>query len=204
LFLRVHDPVQKLPFAEETFDLVVAGPDIGHAPDLAIVLADLFRVTRPGGRIVAAVPLSTSFAEPLDLLDEVLTRMGRTVARQSLAHHRTRVPDAGALAQVMTDAGFANVEVQSTRWELLFRSGREFFYAPLIETGPLPEWRALAAQDGDMLEIFVAWKEAIDTYYQDRVFPVTAVGACASAHKPDATGQGDQAADKANDQAQKL
>jgi ubiquinone/menaquinone biosynthesis C-methylase UbiE len=194
LFLRVHDPAQKLPFAEETFDVVVAGPDVSHAPDPAAALADLFRVTKPGGRVLIAWPLSSSFAEPLDLLDEVLARMGRLVAKELLKQHRARVPDAGSLASLMTNAGFEAVDVQSTRWELLFRSGREFFYAPLVETGPLPEWRTVASEDGEMLEVFLAWKETIDTYYQNRVFAVTAIGACASARRPDAPADAEKTA----------
>ncbi|HEY0710667.1 MAG TPA: class I SAM-dependent methyltransferase [Polyangia bacterium] len=194
LFLRVHDPAQKLPFAEETFDVVVAGPDVSHAPDPAAAFADLFRVTKPGGRAVIAWPLSSSFAEPLDLLDEVLARMGRLVARHALAQHRAKVPDAASLARALTEAGFEEVDVQSTRWELLFRSGREFFYAPLVETGPLPEWRTVASEDGDMLEVFLAWKETIDTYYQNRVFAVTVIGACASARKPEAPADSEKSA----------
>ncbi len=50
---RVAD-VQQLPFADSSFDVVVAAWMLYHVPDLALGIAELARVLRPGGRLVAA------------------------------------------------------------------------------------------------------------------------------------------------------
>lgn len=49
---RVGD-VQELPFADDEFDLVVAAWVLFHLPDLDRGLAEIARVLRPGGRLVA-------------------------------------------------------------------------------------------------------------------------------------------------------
>jgi SAM-dependent methyltransferase len=49
---RVGD-VQDLPFADESFDCAVAAWMLYHVPDLDRGLAELRRVLRPGGRLVA-------------------------------------------------------------------------------------------------------------------------------------------------------
>jgi SAM-dependent methyltransferase len=49
---RVGD-VQALPFADETFDVAVAAWVLFHVPDLDRGVAELARVLRPGGRLVA-------------------------------------------------------------------------------------------------------------------------------------------------------
>jgi SAM-dependent methyltransferase len=49
---RVGD-VQELPFRDGTFDLVVAAWVLFHVPDLDRGLAEIARVLRPGGRLVA-------------------------------------------------------------------------------------------------------------------------------------------------------
>jgi SAM-dependent methyltransferase len=49
---RVGD-VQSLPFPDETFDCAVAAWMLFHVPDLDAGLAELARVLRPGGRLVA-------------------------------------------------------------------------------------------------------------------------------------------------------
>jgi ubiquinone/menaquinone biosynthesis C-methylase UbiE len=46
--------VQQLPFADATFDLVVAAWMLYHVPDLDRGLAEIARVLRPGGTFVAA------------------------------------------------------------------------------------------------------------------------------------------------------
>ncbi len=46
--------VQALPFADGVFDVVVAAWMLYHVPDLARGLAEIARVLRPGGRLVAA------------------------------------------------------------------------------------------------------------------------------------------------------
>jgi SAM-dependent methyltransferase len=46
--------VQELPFADASFDVVVAAWMLYHVPDLNRGIAELVRVLRPGGRLVAA------------------------------------------------------------------------------------------------------------------------------------------------------
>jgi SAM-dependent methyltransferase len=66
---RVGD-AQDLPFADGAFDVVVANWMLYHVPDLEQALSELARVTRPGGRLVAAT-------NSLDHLGELWTLVGR-------------------------------------------------------------------------------------------------------------------------------
>ena len=43
-----------------------------------------------------------------------------------------------------------------------------------MELGPLRLWKAVIAKEGNPQEVFFRFKEAIDTYYADHVFGVTA------------------------------
>jgi ubiquinone/menaquinone biosynthesis C-methylase UbiE len=49
---RVAD-VQELPFADESFDLVIANHMLFHVPDRERALAEIARVLRPGGVVIA-------------------------------------------------------------------------------------------------------------------------------------------------------
>jgi ubiquinone/menaquinone biosynthesis C-methylase UbiE len=186
VFFRNHDPAERLPFAEETFDRVLAGPALGEAPDLDAAVADLVRVAAPGAQVVVALPLAGTWGELLDLFAEVLQRRVAPAPEGTLgplAEYRAHFPDGERLAGALERAGLIDVRIETARWELLFRSGREFFYAPVIERGPLPAWRAIAAEHGDMLEIFIALKEAIDIYFAGQAFAVSVVAGCAWGHK---------------------
>jgi SAM-dependent methyltransferase len=59
--------VQALPFADASFDVVVAAWMLYHVPDLDRGIAELVRVLRPGGRLVAATNASDHLREMLDL-----------------------------------------------------------------------------------------------------------------------------------------
>lgn len=48
--------VEELPWADETFDLITCLDVIEHTPDDRRTLAELRRVTRPGGHLVVTVP----------------------------------------------------------------------------------------------------------------------------------------------------
>jgi SAM-dependent methyltransferase len=68
---RVRATMTSLPFATGSFDLVVSGLAIGHATDLAVCLAEIARVLRPGGELhysdfhpeAAQVGLTRSFRD---------------------------------------------------------------------------------------------------------------------------------------------
>ena len=59
---RVGD-VQALPFADESFDCAVAAWMLYHVPDLDLAIAELARVLRPGGRLVAVTNAAGHLAE---------------------------------------------------------------------------------------------------------------------------------------------
>jgi SAM-dependent methyltransferase len=71
LELQVAD-VQSLPFADASFDLALASHMLYHVPDRARALAELARVLRPGGRLVAVTYPWTHLLE----LRELVARVG--------------------------------------------------------------------------------------------------------------------------------
>ncbi|GMA32769.1 class I SAM-dependent methyltransferase [Litorihabitans aurantiacus] len=53
--LTVHDLAQPLPYEDETFDDVVASLVLHYLEDWSALLAEIRRVLKPGGRLVASV-----------------------------------------------------------------------------------------------------------------------------------------------------
>lgn len=73
--LPLQAPAERLPFATGTFDRVLMADAMHHVIDQAAAAAELWRVLKPGGRLVIEEPDITVFAVKLIALGERLAGM---------------------------------------------------------------------------------------------------------------------------------
>jgi ubiquinone/menaquinone biosynthesis C-methylase UbiE len=192
IFFRTESAVPRLSFADDVYDLVVCNLGIGDMPSAQAALADFARVARPGGEVRCTLPLAGTFEEFHDLYREVLVKHDKHAALDRLEAHLARYPTFDQVERGLAAAGLAGgLEVEE--FSLLFRSSREFFYAPVIEYGPLADWKAVAGGGQEMQDVFWYIKEAIDAYFGARPFHVTVKAGLVVGRKParPATGRGD-------------
>jgi SAM-dependent methyltransferase len=85
--------VQDLPFADGTFDCAVAAWMLYHVPDVGRALAELARVLRPGGRLVAVTNAAEHWRELHHLLgcQRPRTAFAADDAERLLTRHFPRV-----------------------------------------------------------------------------------------------------------------
>jgi ubiquinone/menaquinone biosynthesis C-methylase UbiE len=172
VFFRAHPIDEKLPFAENGFDLVLANVALPELTSPDSALDELVRVTKPGGVLRLATPLFGTWREFLDVYSDVLIRLRKQEMSAALAAYRTTFAEPEALAKRLEVAGLGKVSVETVHWDLVFRTGREFFYAPVIEQGPLSRWKGIAGKGPEMQDVLLAVKQAIDTYYTGAAFSV--------------------------------
>lgn len=182
VFFRTESAVPKLSFADEVYDLVVCNLGLGEMPSLPIALRDFARVAKTGGEVRCTLPLAGSFQEFHDLYREVLIKHDKHEALERLELHIARYPTVDRVEQCMRDAGLAG-GLEYEEFALLFKSSREFFFAPVIEYGPLAEWKEIAGDGQEMQDVFWYIKEAIDAYFEGRPFQATVKAGCVIGHK---------------------
>jgi ubiquinone/menaquinone biosynthesis C-methylase UbiE len=183
IFFRAHNLEGKMPFAENGFDHVIANLTLADLASPGTLVSELVRVTKPGGELRLATPLAGTWREFLDVYSDVLVRLRRQESAEALAAYAKSYAEPEALAKQLEAAGMEKVAVETTHWELVFRTGREFFYAPVIEQGPLARWKSIAGKGAEMQDIFLAVKEAIDTYFGGSAFSVSVVAGIFSGTK---------------------
>lgn len=176
-----------LPLADATADVAVSNLAAATCDDPPRAVRELARVVVPGGRVALTVPLRGTWSEFLDIFRDVMLENGPAEGAAALERHVAETPDGAAAASWLEAAGLVDVQIAVERWEILFRSAREFFFAPLIELGPLSRWKRIAGRGEDMQDAFFFTKEAIDTYFSGSVFPATVVGAVVTGRKPATT-----------------
>ena len=172
-----------IPLPDRSADLVVSNLAVADAADPRAAVKEAARLLAPGGQLALSAPLRGTWSEFLDLFRDVLRENGKLESLGAVDRYVAALPDGETLARWLAEAGLKKIEVTTARWEILFRSAREFFFAPLIELGPLAQWKRLSGRGDQMQDVFFFTKEAIDTYFKDRVFAVTIVGAAVSGRK---------------------
>ena len=84
----------------------------------------------------------------------MLGKLDRQDAIDRLEAHMTQYPPLEQAEAWFEDAGLVDVKAEWDTFTLLFKSSREFFFAPLIEYGPLAAWKAIAGKGQPMQDAF--------------------------------------------------
>jgi len=184
VFFRTESAEPRLSFADDVYDVVVCNLGLMDMEQPDQALADFTRVAVPGGQVRVTLALDGTFGEFYDLYREVLVKHDKHEALERLNEHlEASYPTPERLESWATSAGLRPFDIEVDEFSLLFKSSREFFFAPLIEYGPLPQWKKIAGKGQELQDIFWYIKEAIDAYFGDRAFEVTVKAACVSGTK---------------------
>jgi ubiquinone/menaquinone biosynthesis C-methylase UbiE len=177
VFFRTESAVPRLSFADDVYDLVICNLGLDDMPDLEGAIGDFARVAKQGGEVRCTLPLAGTFQEFHDLYREVLIKHDKHDALERLDAHIASYPTMESVEACMRLANLqGRIEVEE--FSLLFKSSREFFFAPVIEYGPLAEWKSIAGGGQEMQDVFWYIKEAIDAYFEGRPFQVTVRAGC--------------------------
>lgn len=184
VFFRTESAEPALPFDEGVYDLVVSNLGLYDAAQPRRLLHEMARVARPGAPVLATLPLRGSFHEFHALMAGLVESRPREKAR--LEAHLTSWPDAAALYDWAADAGLEDITVVAQPFSLLLAGAADLFFAPVIEYGPLSQWKAILGERGpDMQAAFNELREAIDlSCATGQPFVLTVRAACLRARKP--------------------
>jgi ubiquinone/menaquinone biosynthesis C-methylase UbiE len=187
IFWRSESASPKLSFTDDVYDLVACNASLQEMEDPESAIRDFARVTKPGGRVVVTLPLAGTWGEFLDIFREVLIKHDRQDAIDRLDAYLTRFPPITQAWAWFEDAGLGEVQASTDSFTLLFKSAREFFFAPVVEYGPLSEWKSIAGKGEAMQKVFWECKSAIDSYFPGGTgssFAVTVNAGCIRGVKP--------------------
>nr|WP_136252734.1 bifunctional demethylmenaquinone methyltransferase/2-methoxy-6-polyprenyl-1,4-benzoquinol methylase UbiE [Ningiella ruwaisensis] len=111
----VQANAEALPFPDNHFDLITIAFGLRNVTDKSAALASMFRVLKPGGRLLVlefSKPTSEVLSKVYDAYSfHVLPRMGKLIANDEesyryLAESIRMHPDQATLEQMMQDVGF--------------------------------------------------------------------------------------------------
>ena len=117
----VQGNAMALPFEDETFDVVTIGYGLRNTSDYLVVLREIFRVLKPGGKAVCIETSHPTFPVYKQLFElyfkKIMPLLGKIFAGslreyQWLQKSAENFPDAQALSVLFSQAGFSEVSYQ--------------------------------------------------------------------------------------------
>ena len=122
-----------LPFPAGQFDLVLCQQGLQFFPDQGRALCEIRRVLSPSGRVALSVyspiertPGANAFVSALDRV------LGPTASKIKRAEHSFNAPE--ELKELIIEAGFADVEVQTVVQQIAFPSVLDYVRFQLLAT----------------------------------------------------------------------
>ncbi|MCG3418843.1 demethylmenaquinone methyltransferase [Oceanobacillus sp. M65] len=118
----LHGNAMELPFEDNSFDYVTIGFGLRNVPDYVTVLKEMYRVVKPGGKVVCletSQPSLVGFRQLYYLYFRfIMPLLGRMMAKSykeyAWLHESAKdFPDKEKLEQLFHQAGFSRVEVKS-------------------------------------------------------------------------------------------
>jgi len=186
IFFRTEDPMNGLSFADEVYDVTFCNLAITEFKDPTLSISEFSRVTKPNGQVLFTLPLRGTWMEIFDIFREVLTKIDEyDILGRVDTYEKENFPEADEVKVWAENAGLQNITIETERFELLFKSAREFFYSPVVEFGPLDDWKKFIPDRVLLKKVFKDIENSIDTLFKGMVFPVTVEAACISGFKPE-------------------
>ncbi|WP_284141288.1 demethylmenaquinone methyltransferase [Virgibacillus sp. LDC-1] len=118
----VHGNAMELPYEDNTFDYVTIGFGLRNVPDYMTVLKEMYRVVKPGGKVVCletSQPTMPGFRQLYYFYFKfIMPLFGKLFAKSyneyAWLHESAKdFPDKEKLKEMFLDAGFSRVEVKS-------------------------------------------------------------------------------------------
>ena len=113
----------KMSFEDQTFDTVFCFHGLQFFPDRVAGLAEIHRVMRPTGRLLATVWRAIDYCKGPHALVTALTHHGIDA---SAAQRPYLLGDAGELQALLQQAGFQQTDMQAQRLDVYFPSIQNF------------------------------------------------------------------------------
>lgn len=152
----------QMPFADDTFDLIVSNLGLNNFDDRAAVMKDCRRVARTGGVLALTTNLQGHMGELYTVFEDVLSRAGDHAALLRLSEHVAHRATIAGVTELLGTGGFASSRVVEREAIMRFANGTALLNHHFIKLGFLDAWKQVAR--GRERETFSRLRDALDEH----------------------------------------
>lgn len=136
----------RMPFADESFDLIVSNLGVNNFADPAAALAECARVARRGATFALTTNIRGHFAEFYEVFRNVLSESRGTDCLARLDAHKAHRGTRDSVTALVESAGFAIQRVEESQFQMHFADGSAMLRHWLVRIGFLDGWRSVVAR----------------------------------------------------------
>lgn len=138
--------VDELSFADDEFNLVIGDGSLVTPARIRGMLAEMIRVTKPGGLVAFVLPTASSFGEFFSLYWEILHTCG--IEQQSQVENLiSEIQTVSELEGLAENGGLEAITSVSRIEEFHYESGEQFVNSPLVSDFLMKRWLAFLPKD---------------------------------------------------------
>jgi len=134
--------LETLALEDEQFDLVVGDASMVAAERLPEMLAEMARVTAPGGTVALNVSTASSFGEFFSIYWEALCATNLAEYAPAVEDLINELPTVSEVEDLARYEGLSEVRSWTNKEEFDYATGEEFINAPLVNDFLLGQWLA--------------------------------------------------------------
>jgi ubiquinone/menaquinone biosynthesis C-methylase UbiE len=135
-----REDLTSLSFKDDEFDVVLGDASFASRAELTPMLAEMVRVTKPGGTVAWWLPTVASFGELFSVYWEALLRAGIKDRGSEVERLITDLPTIADVESWAHGTGLESVTATTVVEEFEYESGDELLASPLITDFLLPRW----------------------------------------------------------------
>ena len=135
------------PFASATFDLIVSNLGLNNWSEPGSVLAECFRVAKPGARMALTTNVVGHYREFYDVFRETLREMNKPEYLERLNAQEAHRGTLESLGGLLREAGWTIVKVIEDEFHIRFLDGSALLNHSLTKIGFLGGWRSVVHEN---------------------------------------------------------
>ncbi len=132
-----------MPFPNAQFDLITCNLGLNNFADPPAVVAECFRVVKPGGRVAFTTNIQGHMSEFSVVFRETLLEMDKPAYLARLESQEAHRGTKASLCALLEQAGFTIVQVIEDSFEMRYLDGSALLNHSLTKRGFLDGWRGV-------------------------------------------------------------
>lgn len=149
------------PFEDATFDLIVSNLGINNFAEPASVLAECYRVARPGARLVMTTNIKGHYREFYEIYRTVLRELNKEQSMERLSVNEEHRGTKQSVCALLGAVGFTVTRVIEDKFQMRFLDGSAMLRHSLVRFGFLDGWRSVVRPEEEE-EVFTLLEKRLN------------------------------------------